>query len=370
MLTHRYFRSLSFLAFVACGAQFSLAQNESGNEQLRKEIEDLKKQQVEMQQKFDKRIEELEKKLQQKPAASQNPIKVEGLIQSRADFDSGAADSFYFRRLELKFSGGLSPRLTWFVMIDPAKELKLNGAGNSINQATKILQDAVVNWSLGNQFSLDIGQKRIPLGLEALTPTPLIDLTERALFMSQGKLADQRDIGLQLNGGFGDFKTTLAMTNGLGESQNSKDSNDQKSFGGRVTWEPHQVSGLHLGASGMSGTSPNGQVADRLGAEFRYRNHGWTLQGEVMAGLNDSIRSQGAYAHLGYQIDPKLEAMARLDGYDPNRTVDSDHVTDFILGLNYYLTDRTNKLQFNWINRKFGNGSSRMMWNFGLQIKW
>lgn len=353
---------------LACICQ---AQDDPEKAELKRQIEELKQAQKEMQQKFDSRISELEKKLESRsqPKTESNPVKIEALVQSRADFDSGANDSFYLRRTELKFSGKITPKIGWAVMIDPAKELKLTN-GASVNQASRILQDAFISLDMGGNWTLDVGQKKIPISYEGLMPTYALDTLERALFSSQGKLADVRDIGIQATGKWKQVEVTAAVLNGTGESQNTKDPNDQKTFGGRVIVKPNVAPGLQVGASALSGTGPSGTSTERRGLEAVWKRNGLTVRSELVTGLDSNVRSQGSYAHIGYQFAPRWESLLRFDTFDPNRDLGNDEVSDAVLGLNYYIQDHNAKLQFNWVNRKFGNGSRRTIWQFGLQTKW
>lgn len=352
-------------------AMTCFAQQDPEKEEMKRQIAELKQSQKQMQDLFDKKIADLEKKLESKSEAKKQPeVKFNGLLQSRLDFDSAAADSFYSRRMELKFSQQLNDRFGWTVMVDPAKELKLNGAGTAINQNSKILQDAYVTFNFGQGWVLDLGQKKIPVSYEALMPTSEVDLAERALFSSQGKLADVRDIGAQLSFKRPEFQVTAAALNGLGESQNTKDANDQKSFGGRAVFTPTTVKGLHLGTSAIAGTGPNGTKSERYGYEAQYKNGEWTFRSELVSALDANVRARGAYIHAGYKFAPQWEALARYDTFDPNRQLAGDDLEDRILGLNYWMFDEKAKLQFNWVDRKTGSGTHRSLWQFGLQVKW
>lgn len=366
------FNKALLVTFISATTVIANAQQDPEKAELRRQLEELKKAQQDMQKNFDKKIADLERKLEAKDRtkAEALPVKIEGLLQTRADFDSGASDSFYIRRSELKFSGKVSPRVGWTVMIDPAKELRLNTAGTAVNQNSRILQDAFATVELGGPWSVDIGQRKIPVSFEALMPTYSVDTLERALFISQGRLADQRDIGVQLYGKWPDFEMTAAALNGTGESQNTKDPNDQKTFGGRIVYKPRALQGLHLGASSLSGTGPTGTKTERQGLEAQWKREKLTLRSEVVTGLDANVRSRGAYGLIGYQMSPQWQALAKLDAYDPNLQAMADETTDTILGVNYFLSGHNAKFQFNWVSRRLGNGSKRSMWQFGLQTRW
>lgn len=255
------------------------------------------------------------------------------------------------------------------VMIDPAKSLRQDANG-VIDQSSRILQDAYASVSLGGPYSVDFGQKKIPFGMEALQSSGMLDTLERALFLSQGRLGDVRDQGLWFNAKWPELEATASVLNGAGETQNQKDLNEQKSWGGRVVYKPRAVPGLQVGGAAISGTPPSGLKKERLGLEAQYKNDEWTLKSEVATGLTDGKRATGWYGHVGKKFTKEFEAILRYDTYDPDRATVQDDVNDLILGMNYYLQGHDAKLQFNWVNRRFGDSSRRTFWQFGLQTRW
>lgn len=363
-------KTLPFLALMAVSA-FSFSQSDPEKEDLKRQVEQLKKEQKETQEKFEKRLAELEKKMADKAKKESEPprIKTEIVNQFRADFDSNANDSAYMRRIEMRFSGQVSPKVSWFVMVDPAKNLRQDANG-VIDQSSRILQDAIINYKLSDSWSVDFGQKKIPFSMEALQRTSELDTLERALFLSQGKFGDVRDLGAWINYKQPELEVTAAALNGLGESQNQKDTNEQKSFGVRAVYKPASVKGLQFGAAGVSGTGPADKKKERLGLEAMYRGQALTLKSEVANAITDGKRGSGWYGHVGYKFQPKLEGILRYDTFDPDRSLGGDDTRDWILGVNYFVQGYETFLQFNVVNRRNGDGSRRTLWQFGLQTRW
>ena len=339
-------------------------------QQLKQELQDLKDQQKQMQDAFEKRIKTLEDKLSKsQPAAPKanmlsgfGPIQFDGVVQGRFDTDSAGNDTFWIRRSELKLSGRISSKADWAVMIDPAKTLKLTTsktAGNvtdvSVDQSSKILQDAWVGYQFTPQVRAEVGQQKVPFSYEGLHSASALDVIERALFLSVGKYGDIRDIGLQVKGKWDQVQATAAVMNGEGESQNNKDSNPQKAVGGRVVFAPTKVKGLQVGVSGLTEIAPNENRRDRVGAEIQYKNDKLTLRAEYAAALQDKLRGFGWYAHAGYYLNPKLEGVLRYDTFTPDRNTSASKEEDWLGGLNYYLTGNT-KVQVNYIHKRFFNG--------------
>jgi hypothetical protein len=217
---------------------------------------------------------------------------------------------------------------------------------------------------------VDVGQKKIPFSLEALQSTGELDTLERALFLSQGKFGDVRDQGLWVNAKFPEVAASFAVTNGAGETQNQRDANEQKNYGGRVVFKPNSVPGLQIGAAAISGNDPANFKKERIGFEAQFKRDEWTLRTEAATALSGGLRQTGWYGHAGYKFQPDFEAILRYDTYDPNRAATGDDVTDLIFGLNYYLQGHDAKLQLNWINRRLGDTTRRTLWQLGLQTRW
>lgn len=66
------------------------------------------------------------------------------------------------------------------------------------------------------------------------------------------------------------------------------------------------------------------------------------------SGLTSKHR-QGWYITLGYKITKKLEAVARYDEFDPDKSYKHDHKREYTAGLNYYLKGQALKIVLNYI---------------------
>jgi hypothetical protein len=368
-------QKLLFLSLSVALATTAIAQSDTRDldkEALQKELAAIKEQQRQMQDSFEKRIKSLEDKLAKQAAApgSRNapvvaglgPIQFDGVAQGRFDTDSNGNDTFYLRRLELKFNGKISPKADWTIMIDPAKNLKLNSKSSggsltdaSVDQSSRILQDAFLSYRFNPHLSADLGQKKIPFGYEALQSTSTLDVIERALFMTQGKYADVRDTGLFVNGTWPEIQATAAVLNGAGEVQNSKDTNAQKALAGRITFSPQMAKGLQLGISGITEQAADNTKHERVGADINYRADKLTLRAEYAAALQNQQRGFGWYAHAGYKFRPQWEAVARFDTFNPNRLSPNNREEDWLGGINYFVSSNS-MLQVNYIHKRFFNG--------------
>ena len=101
-----------------------------------------------------------------------------------------------------------------------------------------------------------VGQQIIPLGLEGVIPSGLIETIERTMFIAErtrgAGIADIRDIGASVRGtvAAGSVDYQLGLFNEMGESQNAVDQNDQKAVLGRLAIRIPGTASLQIGGSG------------------------------------------------------------------------------------------------------------------------
>ncbi len=301
--------------------------------------------------------------------------------------------TFRIRRTELSLSGTLPGRVRWTVMFDPSRALRLNrdagGTATDVNQVSRIFQDAYISIDFTPSFSLDAGQRKVPLSLEGLQPASALRTVERALMFSDGgrggDLGDVRDIGVMAHGRLTpaiDYQ--VGVFNGLGENQNNLAAKDELAAAARLVVRPG-VPGLELGASGgVNGrldaderrTRPFGP-RDRLGIDAFFQRGRLTAQSELMVGRDDDERRLGTYGLVAYRITPIVEGVARVDYFDPDTSDDANPITayeqvDYLIGANVYVLENRVKFQANAVASTFGDGGpdSRFTLLLNLQTSW
>src|SRR3954468_3922434 len=124
-------------------------------------------------------------------------------------------DGYRLRKADLKFSGVISPRLRWRISFDAGKALTLNTAvgtktdstavsGVTVDQRSRMLQDAALTYVVNRYVGFDVGQQIVPLSYEGTLNTWNIETIERANFEVERSravgLGDVRDIGASANG--------------------------------------------------------------------------------------------------------------------------------------------------------------------------
>lgn len=314
-------------------------------------------------------------------------ITFHGLLQAWYAGESGAAAStFRIRRAELKFVGDLTPRARWTVVVDPAKALALDSdgtaGGGGVNQATRLLQDALVTLELGRGVRLYAGQFKVPLSYEGLASSAGLETVERALFLADharsGTYGDIRDVGASLQVSVGRHVAAQAgIFNGLGEGFNTVDANEQKTVAGRMTVRLPFLEGVQVGGSAAydPGTEGAQLRRSRIGGELAYVRGPLSLHGEAMAGRDGGTRRLGYYISTGRHITPRFQVVARYDVWDPDtrREDDADNATEreYVAGINYRLSGDNVKVQANYVRSTFGAGlPSRDLLLLNLQTAW
>ena len=354
-----------------------LEEQERALEKQRHEVETLKRQVEEARSLVQKEKETLEEKARERQTpreltfesvrAGFGKITVGGLAQGW--FVGSSRDvntSLRLRRMELKLTGEITPRVSWTVMIDPTKSLSLSqGPPVAVNQSSKILQDFFLTYKLTPALSLDVGQYKVPLSMEGLRSSAQLYTVERAIFnvlpVREGRVGDIRDVGLQLRGSYllpwwrqeARSEFAVGVFNDGGPGQNAVDTNDQKAVIGRAALFP--VNNLRLGVYGGRGGT-KAIARDRLGGEFSYRYGRNLLEAEYVTSKDGhpATDSWGWYTLYGFDLTPALQAVARYEQWDPNDRRSQDTEWDLTLGLNWYVQKHNAKVQLNWVHKDIG----------------
>jgi hypothetical protein len=292
--------------------------------------------------------------------------------------DPTTTDGFRLRKADLRFSGDLSAHVRWRVGFDASKLLTLSKTEAdstdsqaltdvSVDQRTRILQDAAITWVVDKALSFDVGQQIIPMGLEGTISTSSVETVERTMFIierSRGTgLGDVRDIGASANG----LTTTgieyhVGVFNETGESGGTTDQNPQKAVAGRVSYHIPVLAQLQIGASGAFEGGPFIQRRERGGTEVQYRDSHVTLRAETMAGRDGALHRLGWYGLGAWRPDHDLQFVARFDSWDRDRlheTGPTDALEhQLVVGASYQLDGNVAKLAFNVVHQTFPNVSS------------
>lgn len=311
------------------------------------------------------------------PAAIQvgvGSVKFSGAMQAWYVGGSGdVTNTFRLRRAELKFAGTLTPRAAWTLMVDLAKPLRVNGG--SVNQASLLLQDAYATLK-ANRFAVDVGQMKLPATYEgSVSSASTLETVDNALFISEGKAALVRDLGVAISGPVSsDIRFKVGVFNGTGESQNTTDLNDTKAVAGRVEMQT-MVPGLKVATSGVwSGpVAADSLRRDRVGIDAQYTRGPVTLRSEWLRAWDAASERVGYYVLGAYRLR-SVELVARHDVFD--RAPGAADATpgmlerDYLAGVNYRISGDNVRLQANYVFRTFDGLSRRELLLLNVQTAW
>jgi hypothetical protein len=301
------------------------------------------------------------------------PVEIHGFIQTYyRSGDPTIKDGFRLRKSDLKFSGVLSPKLRWRVTFDAAKVLAVTKTtanvddsivvtDASIDQRTRILQDAALTYSVDKSLSFDVGQQIIPLSLEGTISTSNVETIERTLFIVERSravgLGDIRDIGVSANGQvLNSLEYHVGVFNETGEDAGTIDANDQKALMGRVAFHPSFLHGRSVAGSGGFDGGPIKQRRERTAGEIQFKDDFITVRTEAMSARDGMLRRFGWYGLTALRPTKRLQLVARYDDWDRDRSGERS-LTDaterhVIVGASLLL-DTSAKIAINAIHQTF-----------------
>ena len=237
------------------------------------------------------------------------------------------------------------------------------------------LEDAWMNLGFHPAFQLQVGQFKKPFSLLELTSSSKTIPIERGLRIrglpqtsEHHLLLDQngyigRELGAQVHGRLGPLGYAAGVFNGSGQS--TRDVNDEKSYAGRLTWQPFGDQPLELGGAA---TWRDVALVDSLDETFTekglaveadiawggFRRPGLSLVGEVMQAENfdtgdPMIGAQGIvswFQPLALGRVDGIEPLFRASYADPSTQFDGTAGTLLTPGINAYFHGR-NRLMLN-----------------------
>ena len=314
------------------------------------------------------------------------PVEVHGFLEIyyRAG-DPLNRDGYRLRKADLKFSGAISPRLRWRITFDASKLEALNTAtgteadsdavrGVSVDQRSRMLQDAALTYTVNKYLALDVGQQIVPLSLEGTLNTWSIETVERANFEVERSravgLGDVRDIGVAANGRAAGLEYHVGMFNEMGDSQGTTDPNQEKSVLARVSYHTPFLPGFQIGGTGGLQGGPATQKKQRAATEIQYRTPRFVVRGETMAARDGLLRRFGWYGLTAYRLRPELQAVLRYDSWDRDtgaeNALSNALQRQIVGGFAYFIEHGNAKLAVNVIHQTFPNISSVRDATFGL----
>ncbi|MGC4071056.1 MAG: porin [Nibricoccus sp.] len=321
-----------------------------------------------------------------KPAGREPALSLGGLLQVQADaLDKGDArfntsnDRFYLRRARINAAGKFLEEFDFRI------ELELAGSLSEGSAVRGQMTDGYINWNRYEFANIRAGQFKTGYGYEQLASDPKLFTIERSL--ANDRLTLSRQIGAQLGGDFFDKRLSYStgVYNGTGVNTNAND-NDAFTWTGRVSgaaWQgtvAKQETRVTVGTNVYTSKDTNlasqpaefgfdstpGGARDNIffgqrsgaGVDAQIKFGGFDLWAEYLRTRfkpSDDIPfntfdADGWYVQTSYFVVPKeLQAVLKLESFDPNRRLSGNSTDTWTAGLNYLIKGDDLKLMANYL---------------------
>ena len=269
--------------------------------------------------------------------------------------------------------------------------------------SSKLLEHAYLNYRLRDEVQILAGQTKVPFGRQWLNSSGSQQFVDRSVVSDAFRPG--YDTGVKLSGDIRKGLVTYDLGLYGGAGQSTTRSSDESAYAARVTVNPfgkmayaesdldnsakpllslggnyygNALAATYKAASGttpasttlesnavtLAGTSgwlgkgiKNFKRSEKIdvnnfGLDAAFKWHGASAQAEYLLGQADgrtsdtTLRAQGFYAQAGYCLIPKkLEAAVRYGYFDPNRSKQSDLISETSGAVSYYFDTHNLKLQ-------------------------
>jgi phosphate-selective porin len=320
-----------------------------------------------------------------KPAGREPVLTLGGLLQVQLDVgDRGDSrftndnDRFYLRRARLNASG------KFLEEFDFRLELDLAGSLSNTSSLRAQMTDGYVTWNRYPEAVVRAGQFKTPFGFEQLYGDPRLVTIERTLV--NDRLTASRQLGTQVGGDLLDKRLTYAVGafNGNGVNNNFND-DDRFFLAGRlsgVVWRGKvgsHAATWSAGAGGYSSDDNNLPLADfgldstpstperdglltgertGLGIDTQLVAGPFELWAEYLSARIEPdsgvprrrFDADGGYLQASYYFVPsRLQAVVKVETFDPVSERDGDETDTATAGVNVYLKGHDLKLMVDYL---------------------
>ncbi|MCX7784889.1 MAG: OprO/OprP family phosphate-selective porin [candidate division WOR-3 bacterium] len=222
----------------------------------------------------------------------------------------------------------------------------------------KPLYDLYANIKPITNLSIIFGQFKLPLGVEVLTKSENLELTDYSLIGRTYIRAPKgtRDIGLQMSYKQDLLEATLACVNGVGRNI-SNDDNKNKCLAGRIIAKPIAVPLLVPGINFYLGKYEPNTSFHRIGAEMNFAFNPISVKTEFLHTKDASTTGAGFYIQPSY-IWKFLQPVIRFSTYKKQT---SDRNSELTLGINYRPLADNLKIMLNYKYEKYSNSTQKIL---------
>ena len=302
------------------------------------------------------------------------PIETHGFLEIYyRSGDPLVKDGYRLRKADLKFSGVLSPRLRWRILVRCGQSAHAQHHGRNEDGfrgvGRRLRRSA---FSHAARRRVDVRRqpvrrlRRRPADRaahegEGTLNTWNIETIERANFEVERSravgLGDVRDIGASANGLAGGLEYHAGLFNEMGDAGGGTDATQAKAVLARLAYHFPILPGFHIGGTGGYETGLRSQQKSRAASEIQYRNSAFVIRGETMEARDGLLRRFGWYGLSAYRVLPNLQLVARFDSWDRDKGAENTLANaleqQITGGFSYFIEGGNAKLAVNVIRQTF-----------------
>jgi len=322
-------------------------------------------------------------------------IRMQQLFVAQATLDGelnqgDVTSNFFTRRARLKFGGfAFNPKVTYKIEIGLSNR-DFGGANASTNNADRMILDAVVKWNFYKNFSLWLGQTKLPGNIERVISSQQLQFVDRSQLNSRFNI--DRDQGVQLRHHFkaGKMMVREIVSVSQGEGRNIVNGNRNGfDYTGRLELLPFGTftkKGDYFGSDLQREVSPKlligltydfndgaqnqrGQLGSAMltpadlhtvFADMMFKYNGVSVMAEYANKkttgtplvfddnnvLNNSYYTGSALnVQLGYLFQNNVELAGRITTVDPEDVTARTDFNQYTLGISKYVSGHNLKIQ-------------------------
>lgn len=313
-------------------------------------------------------------------------IRMQQLFVAETSYDGelnqgDVSTNFLTRRARLKFGGfAFSPKVTYKVELGLSNR-DMGGASAATNNADKLILDAVIKWNFYQNFTLWVGQTKLPGNRERVISSQQLQFVDRSQLNSRFNI--DRDQGVQLHHNFniGTMVIKEAFSVSQGEGRNITTGNSNGfDYTGRVEFLPFgnfTKKGDYSGSDLQREVSPKlaigvtydfndgavhqrGQLGSDMSspadlhtvfADMMFKYNGISVMAEYAnkTAANTPLDSYYTGAALnvqaGYLFRNNVEVAGRITTINPELKTGRNDYNQYTLGLSKYVSGHNLKVQ-------------------------
>jgi hypothetical protein len=261
--------------------------------------------------------------------AAQSAFEVHGYLQGRFTDQLGTSDRLEIRRARLILFGEPLPKFSYKFQVDAAKK--------------PYLMDASIAYRVTPQFTIAVGQMKIPFSAESLISDDRnapVSRSRVVLALAPGRDTgvQARDVGAQVFGRFGSNGRALEYAAGVfrGSTFVLAPTVHYQATAGRLI---ATVRGFSFGADwyGSFNANPGTPPKRREEVEAEYSRGRANIRAEQIWARDGRLERRGGYVLGVWKISSRWEALARSDWLTTNADLPNTASAGYIGGANLLL---------------------------------